>query len=147
MAPRQPGPEQAEAVSLRVLAEIRELSATGLMAQFAAQNRASRSAGAFFTDYDILVTPTLGQLPAPHGTLDYNSDEYTVDSWLTRIFEYGPFAVVFNVTGQPAISLPLGRSTSGLPIGIQFVAAYGREDLLVRLAARLAEALPWPEIP
>jgi amidase len=146
MAPGQPGPGRLEAVSLKVLAEIRELSAMGLMARFAAQNRTSRSVGAFFTDHDILLTPTLGQLPALHGTFDYNSDEYTVDSWLTRIFEYGPFAVVFNVTGQPAISLPLGRSRSGLPIGTQFVAAAGREDLLLRLAARLAEALPWPEV-
>jgi amidase len=145
MAPRQPGPGQVEAVSAKVLAEIRELSAMGLMAQLAAQNRTSRAVGAFFTDYDILLTPTLGQVPAPHGTFDFDSDEYTVDSWLTRIFSYGPFAMVFNVTGQPAISLPLGQSTGGLPIGVQFVAAYGREDLLLRLAARLAEAQPWQE--
>jgi amidase len=114
-----------------------------LMARLAAQNRASRSVGAFFTGHDILVTPTIGQLPAPHGTLGYTSEDYTVDGWLTRIFEYGPFAVVFNATGQPAISLPLGESVNGLPIGVQFVAPYGREDLLLRLAARLAEALPW----
>jgi len=51
--------------------------------------------------------------------------------------------VVFNLTGQPALSLPLGQSASGLPIGVQFVAPYGREDTLIRVAALLEQALPW----
>jgi len=50
-----------------------------------------------------------------------------------------------NMTGQPAISLPLGHSTGGLPIGMQFVAHFGREDLLIRLASALEAALPWGE--
>jgi amidase len=51
--------------------------------------------------------------------------------------------VVFNISGQPAISLPLGQSTGGLPIGVQLVAPYGREDLLFQVAAQLDEAMPW----
>jgi amidase len=113
------------------------------MACFAAQNRVTRKVGAFFTEYDLLVTPTIGQLPAPHGTLTYDNPEHTVDSWLRSIFDYGPFTVVFNVSGQPAISLPLGRSAGGLPIGVQLVAPYGREDVLLRVAAKLEEAMPW----
>ena len=49
----------------------------------------------------------------------------------------------FDVTGQPAISLPLGMSTDGLPVGVQLVADYGREDTLIRVASRLEEASPW----
>jgi amidase len=56
------------------------------------------------------------------------------------------FTAQFNVTGQPGISLPLHRSADGLPIGVQLVAGYGREDVLVRVAAQLEEAAPWPAI-
>jgi amidase len=142
-ARRQPPLDKLEAVSRAVLAEAATYRATDLMACFAAQNRVTRKVGAFFTRYDLLVTPTLGQLPAPHGTLAYDSPEHTVDSWLRSIFDYGPFTVVFNVSGQPAISLPLGRSAGGLPIGVQLVAPYGREDVLLRVAAKLEQAMPW----
>ncbi len=54
-----------------------------------------------------------------------------------------PFTAVFNVTGQPAISLPLAMSSDGLPIGVQIAAGHGREDLLIRLALQLEEAMPW----
>jgi amidase len=55
------------------------------------------------------------------------------------------FTIPFNATGQPAISLPLHMSDDGLPIGIQLVAAYGREDVLIRLASQLESAYPWAE--
>ena len=60
-----------------------------------------------------------------------------------RMATYGMFTFPFNVTGQPAVSLPLHWSADGLPIGVQLVAAYGREDVLIRLAAQLEAARPW----
>ncbi|GAB1689775.1 amidase [Krasilnikovia sp. M28-CT-15] len=143
LGPRPPAPELLEAVSRRALAELRDLSALGLLARLDAQNRVSRSVGAFFTGYDLLVTPTLAQLPAPHGTLRYDDPEHTAAGWLDTLFAYGPFTSLFNVTGQPAVSLPLGHSAEQLPIGVQLVAGYGREDRLIRVAARLEEAMPW----
>ncbi len=145
LAPRQPDPATLEAVSRRAIEHVHGLGALDVFKGFDAQNQITRSVGAFFTAYDLLVTPTLGRLPAPHGTLRYDDPGHTVTSWLTSLFEYGPFTVVFNMSGHPAISLPLGHSASGLPIGVQLVAAYGREDLLLRVAARLEEALPWKD--
>jgi len=142
-APRRPDPARLEAVSRQILAESEELRALDLLAMLDAQNRVSRAVGPFFTDHDLFVTPTLGELPPPHGTLSSDEPGHTVDSWLRKLFAHGPFTVVFNLTGQPALSLPLGQSASGLPIGVQFVAPYGREDTLIRVAALLEQALPW----
>ncbi|GAA3075501.1 amidase [Streptosporangium carneum] len=141
--PTPPDPDRLEAVTRHALQEVRELGALDLMAALDAQNRVSRSVGAFFTEHDLLVTPTLGRLPAPHGVLRYDDPGHTMTSWHEALFDYGPFTVVFNIAGLPAVSLPLGWSGSGLPIGVQLVAPYGREDLLLRLAARLEQAMPW----
>jgi amidase len=66
---------------------------------------------------------------------------------LTSVFDvwsaWESFLPIFNATGQPAISLPLHHSDSGLPIGMQLVAGFGHEALLLRLAAALEQALPW----
>lgn len=91
------------------------------------------------TGYDILVTPVLNGTPPLLGTL---TDPQEGLQRVTALLQY---TAQFNVTGQPAISLPLWWSEEGLPVGIQFVAASGREDLLVRLAAELEVALPWSD--
>jgi amidase len=143
LAPGRPDPARMEAVSRELMRVAEGFSALDLMAGLDAQNQVTRSVGAFFTEYDLLVTPTLGRLPAPHGTLRYDDPEHTLTSWLRSLFEYGPFTALFNISGQPAISLPLGQSSGGLPIGVQLIAPYGREDVLFRLAARLERAAPW----
>jgi amidase len=143
LAPRRPDPARMEAVSRRILRMAEERSALDLIAGLDEQNRLTRAVGAFFTEYDLLVTPTLARLPAPHGTLRYDDPDHTVESWLRTEFDYGPFTSLFNISGQPAVSLPLAQSRDGLPIGVQLVAPYGREDLLFRVAARLEEAVPW----
>ncbi|WP_188195220.1 amidase [Nonomuraea sp. SYSU D8015] len=144
-APRRPDPAMMEAVSRRFLQTAEEYTALDMLAAFDAQNRVTRSVGAFLTEYDLLVTPTLGRLPAPHGTLRYDDPGHTLLSWLESLTDHAPFPVVFNLTGQPAISLPLGTGDGGLPIGVQLVAPYGREDLLFQVAARLEEAMPWKD--
>jgi amidase len=143
MAPRPPDPDKLEAVSRQMLEDARRLTALDLLATLDAQNRVTRSVGAFFMEYDLLVTPTLGQLPAPHGTLEYDNPDHTTRSWLQSLYAYGPFTAVFNISGQPAISLPLAHSDDGLPIGVQVVAPYAREDLLLAVAAQLERAMPW----
>jgi amidase len=89
------------------------------------------------TGFDVLVTPTLATPPPRLGYLI--APEFA----RIRLIQTMPFTAQFNVTGQPAISLPLHWGSEGLPIGIQFVARYGGEGLLLRLAAQLEEAAPW----
>jgi amidase len=91
----------------------------------------------------VLVTPTMGEPPACLGELAPDTDD--VLGTLTRMGAYAMFTSPFNITGQPAISLPLHWSADGLPIGVQLVAAYGREDVLIRLASQLEQARPWAD--
>ncbi len=93
--------------------------------------------------FDLLLTPTLGEPPLPLGTLDSTPDD-PLHGYL-RAAEFVPFTAQFNVTGQPGISLPLYWSADGLPIGSQLVAAYGGEDVLLRVAAQLEQARPWAD--
>jgi len=109
----------------------------------AAAHALTREIDDYFERFDLLVTPTIAEVPARHGRLDYDDARHTVRSWFDAMFEFGPFTAPFNVSGHPAISLPLGESREGLPIGVQLVAARGRDDLLLGLAAELEIALPW----
>ena len=102
-----------------------------------------RVIGDFLTDYDLILSPTLGEVPALLGTFD-SPAESPLDG-LLRSASYVPFTPMFNVTGQPAISLPMHWNAEGLPIGVQLVAAYGREDLLLRVASQLEVAQPWAQ--
>lgn len=122
----------------------RGLSALDLLWAEDFMNRVSRSVAPFFASADILMTPTVGRVAQPIGFLDANrSSGWTADEWTDAVFGHAPFTALFNMTGQPAISLPLGSDSRGCPVGIQFVAALGREDILFRLAGQLEQASPW----
>jgi amidase len=105
--------------------------------------RMERDMGAFFERFDILLTPMLARPPAAIGWLGCDPSDY--EGFWDRFCgdAYSPFAGVFNVTGHPAASLPLYRTANGLPIGTQMVAQFGREDVLLNLAAQLEAAKPW----
>jgi len=93
--------------------------------------------------YDLLVTPTIPEPPPPLGELVPDANEPL--KGFMRSGMLIPFVVPFNMTGQPAISLPLCQTDGGLPIGIQMVAAFGREDLLFRIASQMEIAMPWAD--
>lgn len=121
----------------------KSLNAKDIMNFYASRNIASRSFAAFFQTYDVLLSPVLPSLPFPLGTFSTNWGETGLD-WTRYAFERCPFTPIFNVSGLPAISLPLGHDLeSDLPIGIQFGAGFGREDMLLRLSAQLEAAQPW----
>jgi amidase len=119
------------------------LSGVDYAAAVAAGTALARQFGQWWQDHDLLVTPTLGQLPPLTGELEPPADDpFATQERTARLV---PFTTHFNVTGQPAISLPLHVSGAGLPVGVQIVAAYGREDLLIPVAAQLEEAAPWAD--
>ncbi|MDT0275940.1 amidase [Blastococcus goldschmidtiae] len=108
----------------------------------------SRRMAAFWTPgeqggrgFDLLLTPTVGAPPPELGWFAAAGPEQEG----RRIGGFMPYTAQFNVTGQPAISLPLHWTEDGLPVGVQLVAAYGREDVLVRVAAALEQASPWAD--
>jgi amidase len=121
-----------------------------------------RSIGAFFDGYDAILTPTLSQPPPPLGTIGPSSAERAqlrvlgmfgsgrlvkaaglIDEAARSALDFTPFTAIFNATGHPAMSVPLGSSAEGLPIGIHIVGHFGREDVLFRLAGQLERARPW----
>jgi len=96
---------------------------------------------AWWNDFDLLLTPTVTQPPVKIGSLPFNP---TADDMANMRRELGWLMGMWNVSGQPAISVPARQTDDGLPIGAQFVAAWGREDLLLQTAALVERAQPWP---
>jgi len=108
----------------------------------AAQNYARGVARWWADGHDVLVTPTVADETPRLGEL---GPETAPEVALPKIMAIASFAMPFNITGQPAISLPLHWGDDGMPVGVQLVAAYGREDLLIRLASQLENARPWSD--
>ncbi|MBT6536248.1 MAG: amidase, partial [Rhodospirillaceae bacterium] len=111
---------------------------------FLAQGRmhqAGRRMAAFHETYDVLLTPGLGHMPPKLGWLDMMMDD--ADEYWDRVAAFSPFTVWFNLTGQPAISLPVGTTDEGFPVSIQAVGRFADEATLFRLSAQLETAMPW----
>ena len=92
-------------------------------------------------NYDVLLTPTLSVPPVKIGAFEPDADK--PGQWLIDILSFVAFTYVYNLTGQPAASVPLVWNEAGLPIGMQFIGRYGDEATLIRLSAQLEQAQPW----
>ena len=93
--------------------------------------------------FDLLLTPTLAEPPVRIGEHDPTPDDPMAG--MKRAAAWVPFTPPFNATGQPGINVPLSWNADGLPVGIQLVAAYGREDVLIRVASQLEAVQPWAQ--
>jgi len=121
-----------------------------------------RSVGAFFENYDLVLTPTLSTPPPPIGTIGPSKAEQAqlkflglfgsgrlmkaaglIDQAAKSALDFIPWTPIYNITGHPAMSVPLFWNDAGLPIGIHLVGRFGREDVLFQLAGQLEEARPW----
>lgn len=127
-----------------------QLSASQYAMSLAAVGQYRRHVQGWWAEgWDLLLTPTLAAPPLPIGGL-YGDQDDGVDpanpmAPSIRAGRFVAFTPQFNASGQPAISLPLHWNDDGLPIGVQLVAAYGREDLLIRVASQLEAAAPWAD--
>ncbi|MBZ4415775.1 amidase [Myxococcus sp. RHSTA-1-4] len=142
MLGRTPGPENLEATTWAAVQLGRALKVSELQGALAVFNQVSRAVGAFFVEHDVLLTPTVAVPPYKLGVLDAMVPREP-EEWYTYVFGFIPFTALFNVTGQPAMSVPLHWNAQGLPIGVQFAGRYADESTLFRLAGQLEEARPW----
>jgi amidase len=119
----------------------RALSAVSYLQSRAWLSMWARQMADWWSGHDLLLTPTVGGRPPELGWFTAAGPEQEG----LRIVSFIPYTAQFNMTGQPAISLPLHQTPEGLPVGVQLVPAYGREDILIRIASQLEQAAPWSE--
>ncbi|MFN8037460.1 MAG: amidase [Acidimicrobiia bacterium] len=118
----------------------RTVTATTYITAMRDVEAAARRVVAFFDDVDLLLTPTVAQPPPPVGTLALADDFLTK---VPELFALTPFTAMWNVTGQPAVSIPFGFDGDGLPVGVQLVGRPAGEATLVRASAQIEAARPW----
>ncbi len=138
---REPTAEGFERVTWAMVEQARTIGAIDYVQILNRLHGISREIARFFESYDLLLTPTLAEPPVRLGVLDMMSEDLA--AYQERLWRFTPFTYAFNVTGQPAMSVPLSWNAGGLPIGVQFVGRYGDEATLLRLAAQLEQAQPW----
>ncbi len=141
---KEPTAEAFEPTTWALAEAGKNVSAADLMGILAYQQGSARATAAWWeSGFDLLLTPTLGEPPPELGQFKPTPDDPTAP--LQRAVPTGGFTAVWNATGQPAISLPLHWNDAGLPVGVQLVAPFGGEDVLLRVAAQLEEARPWAD--
>jgi amidase len=140
---REPLEEHVEPLTWALYRLSRDLDAVSYLAALAQLQRFGRELVAFTEGYDVVLTPSLAERPVPIGEIDPCAPEPM--ETFHRSGRFTPFTAPFNVTGQPAISLPLFHGDDGLPLGVQLAGRPAGEGPLLALAAQLEEAQPWAD--
>jgi amidase len=140
---REPAAELVEPLSWTIWNGIRERNALEYLLARTQLGVFSRGIVALWNDYDVVMTPALAERPLRIGEIDACSDDPWED--FRRSGQFTPYTAIFNVTGQPAISLPLFHGEDGLPLSVQLAGRPAGEGELLALAAQLEAARPWAE--
>lgn len=142
---RPPRADEVEGVGRGAWAYAQTLHPTRYLQAAGEVHAFGRQMAGFFEDGpDILLSATLAEPPAKVGRFAHHTEDYLgYRIGPDGIFAYSPFCAVFNASGQPAASVPLGWSSRGLPIGVHLAAAFGQDELLIGLCAELERAAPW----
>lgn len=141
MLGRKPVREEFEEGTWALAEQGRQVSAATYLLTVTLLQRIARQIARFFVSHDVWLTPTLADPPLPLGSFDSPPGDPLY--CLRRAVEFVPFTPVCNVTGQPAMSVPLQWNADGLPVGVHFAGRFGDEATLFRLAAQLEAARPW----
>jgi amidase len=141
---REPGPDEIEPLSRAVLERARATPSVDYLGTLTQLQALARRLVGFFADYDLLVTPALGERPLPIGECHGYGEDPMAD--LSRSGVFTPYTSLFNLTGQPAVSVPVGLGGDGLPVGIQLVGRPLAEDRLLQIARQLEYASPWAHL-
>ena len=140
---REPGPGDIETMPRYALERIGRMTAHEYLDVRRLAHRICLGMLRAFGEFDLLMTPATGTLPPAVGALDANAPDFDFARWGAAGYHFAPFSELFNVTGQPAASLPLFQSASGLPLGIQLVGRQDEDHRLLCVAADLEAATAW----
>jgi amidase len=138
---RPPGEDELEITTWELVEHAGTISGVNLMHAVDQLHSASRAIAPFFDRYDAWLTPTLAQPPLALGLL--NQSYGGARKWWQYDLSFNPWNAIANITGNPAMSMPLAWDTTGLPIGLLFLGRYGDESALFRLAGQLERAGGW----
>jgi amidase len=143
IAGRDPTPDDVEPLTWELWEHARSSDALSLLAAQSRLERAARTIVEFFEGYDVVLTPALAQRPVAIGEIHGRGP----DPWghFRRSGYFTPYTGIFNVTGQPAIVLPLYHGADGLPIAVQLIGRPLAEDVLLSVSGQLERALPWAD--
>lgn len=145
LANRPPAPEMYEPLTWETYQRGKAIPAWRYLHAVTHMQALGRYMARFHAKYDLWLTPCLGEPPPKLGELQPNSSSgpLAFEGYFKSVFDFVPFAGLANMTGQPAMSVPLYWNGAGLPIGLHFFAPLGNEAILFRLAAQLERARPW----
>jgi amidase len=138
---RKPKQEEFEELTWALAEQGRVVTATTYLLTVTFLQSVARQVARFLTRHDVWLTPTLAEPPLPLGSFDARPGDPLYG--LRRAVAFVPYTPICNVTGQPAMSMPLYWNADGLPVGTHFMARFGDEATLFRLASQLESACPW----
>ncbi|HMY73645.1 MAG TPA: amidase family protein, partial [Blastocatellia bacterium] len=132
-----------EPVTWAMMQQGKALSSVAYSRAIATMHQVGLTMAKFMQNYDVILSPTLAKPPVPLGVLSLSPESSA--AFIKEVTEFGPHTALYNVTGQPSMSVPLHWSEDGLPVGVMFSGRFGEDSLLLRLAAQLEKARPWRE--
>lgn len=140
----KPGPDTLEPIIWSLYQAAKEITPARFMAAWSAANIARRKLGAFYSRYDIWLSPTTSRVSEPWGNYNLSKPGVTAANNADELFKIPcQYTIPHNIMGTPAMSLPLAMHSSGMPIGVQIAARPAAEHLLLQLAAAFEQAMPW----